>query len=97
MSFDTKESGASRASVLKSAQTLQGVYAPGINKWRGPQSGKSCSQDMGTHTQVVIALSSGEAEYSGMVKGASYSLGIKSLASNLGLEWGQQAIEICTD
>ena len=30
-----------------------------------------------SHTQSVIALSSGEAEYYGMVKGASYALGMK--------------------
>ena len=32
-----------------------------------------------------------------MVKGASYHLGIRSLASDLGLEWGQRAIEVFTD
>ena len=37
-----------------------------------------------SHTQAAIALSSGEAEYYGMVKEASYSLGIQSLAGDLG-------------
>ena len=46
---------------------------------------------MGSHviktwssTQTVIALSSGEAEYYGMVKGASVALGIKSMLQDLG-------------
>ena len=33
-----------------------------------------------SHAQAVIALSSGEADYYGIVKGASYSRGIRSLA-----------------
>ena len=49
------------------------------------------------HTQSVIALSSGEAEYYGMVKGASYSLGTRSLASDLGISSDQMSIEIFTD
>ena len=36
-------------------------------------------------TQTVIALSSGEAEYYGMVKGASIALGIQSMLSDLGV------------
>ena len=48
---------------------------------------------LGTHlikgwssTQSVIALSSGEAEFYGIVKGASVGLGIKSLLSDLGIQ-----------
>ena len=37
-------------------------------------------------TQSVIALSSGEAEYYGMVKGGSLGLGIRSLAADLGVK-----------
>ena len=36
-------------------------------------------------TQAVIALSSGEAEYYGMVKGASIGLGIASMMQDLGV------------
>ena len=43
-----------------------------------------------SHTQAVIALSPGEAEYYGTIKGASYSLGIQSLAVDLGIEMGAQ-------
>ena len=37
-------------------------------------------------TQGIIALSSGEAEYYGLVKGSSVALGIKSLLEDLGVE-----------
>ena len=37
-------------------------------------------------TQAVIALSSGEAEFYGVVKGASALLGLLSLATDLGIE-----------
>ena len=37
-------------------------------------------------TQVVVALSSGEAELAGVVKGAGEALGIQSVARDLGLE-----------
>ena len=47
---------------------------------------------LGTHaiktwstTQSVIALSSGEAEYYGMVKGASVGLGTRELIRDLGV------------
>ena len=36
-----------------------------------------------SNTQSVVALSSGEAEYYGMVKGASLALGIRSMLSDL--------------
>ena len=36
--------------------------------------------------QSVVALSSGEAEYYGMVKGASMALGIQSMLKDLGVE-----------
>ncbi len=37
-------------------------------------------------TQAVIALSSGEAEYYGMVKGASVALGCKAMLSEIGVD-----------
>ena len=39
-------------------------------------------------TQSVIALSSGEAEYYGLVKGASVGLGIKAMLADLGIYKG---------
>ena len=39
-------------------------------------------------TQKAIALSSGEAELGGVVKGAAESLGLRSLARDLGLDFG---------
>ena len=58
---------------------------------------------MGSHTirkwskhQSVIALSSGEAEYYGMVKGASVGLGIRALMKDLGWEY-HKSIEVKTD
>ena len=85
MSSHTEDSGAPRASVLKWTLIMRDAYAPGhvVKTW--------------AQTQSVFALLSGEAEYYGMVKGASYFLGIRSLASDLGMEWGQPAIEIFTD
>ena len=38
-----------------------------------------------SNTQGIIALSSGEAEYYGMVKGGSMGLGLKALMGDLGL------------
>ena len=49
-----------------------------------------------SHTQSVIALSSGEAEYYGMVKGAPYSLRMRPMASDLGIEWDNPPIEFFT-
>merc|ERR1712016_553634 len=37
-------------------------------------------------TQTVVALSSGEAEYYGMVKGASNGLGMRSIIADLGID-----------
>ena len=37
-------------------------------------------------TQSVVALSSGEAEYYGMVRGAATGLGMKAVMKDLGLE-----------
>ena len=37
-------------------------------------------------TQEVVALSSGEAELYGIVKGATYAIGIQSLLRDLGVE-----------
>ena len=37
--------------------------------------------------QAVIALSSGEAEYYGMVKGASQSVGLRGIADDLGVKY----------
>ena len=48
-----------------------------------------------TH-QSVIALSSGEAEYYGMVKGASVGLGVRALMEDLGWEYSG-SIELRTD
>ena len=47
-----------------------------------------------SNTQSVIALSSGEAEYYGMVKGGSVGLGIKALLADLGVKRG---IKLKTD
>jgi len=38
-----------------------------------------------SNTQSVIALSSGEAEYYGMVKGASMALGVRSMLADMGV------------
>ena len=38
-------------------------------------------------TQTTVALSSGEAELSGLVKGASQALGLQSVVSDLGFNW----------
>ena len=46
--------------------------------------------------QAVIALSSGEAEYYGIVKAASVAIGARSLAADLGVEF-QQSIAIMSD
>ena len=58
---------------------------------------------LGTHVtkswntnQVVIALSSGEAEYYGMVKGASQPIGPRGLADDLGVTY-KGPIQINTD
>ena len=47
--------------------------------------GKHCLKSWST-TQAVIALSSGEAEYYGVVKGGSVLLGAISMARDLGIE-----------
>ena len=47
-------------------------------------------------SQAVIALSSGEAEYYGMVKGGSTGLGSKAILEDLGVHMSE-AIEIKTD
>ena len=56
---------------------------------------------MGSHlikgwsvTQAVIALSSGEAEYYGIVKGASVGLGVRSVLKDLGCS---TRLVVCTD
>ena len=46
--------------------------------------------------QAVIALSSGEAEYYGLVKGASMGLGAASIIRDLGWDY-EDALEIRTD
>ena len=45
-------------------------------------------------TQPLIALSSGEGEYSGVVKGASVGLGVQAMLKDLGVEL---SLEILTD
>ena len=55
--------------------------------------------------QSVVAMSSGEAEYYGIAKGASHALGIRSMKEVLGIrmkeaigiQTKEEAIEICTD
>jgi len=47
-----------------------------------------------SNTQGVLALSSGEAEYYGMVKGASVAIGFRNMLSDLGVEVG---IKLLTD
>ena len=49
---------------------------------RGKHSIKHWSQ-----TQTTVALSSGEAELTGICKGASIALGLQSVARDLGIEW----------
>ena len=48
--------------------------------------GTHCIQHWSS-TQATIALSSGEAELSGLVNGATYGIGLRSLAHDLGLEF----------
>ena len=38
-------------------------------------------------TQTTVALSSGEAELSGLVKGAAQAIGLQSVANDLGTNW----------
>ena len=57
--------------------------------------GKHTIRTWSTH-QSVIALSSGEAEYYGMVKGSSVGLGIRALMRDLGWEY-PKSIEVKTD
>ena len=45
-------------------------------------------------TQAILALSSGEAEYYGIVKGASIGLGLKSMLGDFGIN---VAIRVNTD
>ena len=45
-------------------------------------------------TQSIVSLSSGEAEYYGIVKGASMGLGIRSMMRDFGVELG---VAILTD
>ena len=73
----------------------------GCSKTRNSTSGGLVMH--GTHVikswstnQVVIALSSGEAEYYGLVKGASVALGIKALSEDLGRCY-EGSIEIRSD
>ena len=51
--------------------------------------GMHCVKSWST-TQAVIATSSGESEYYGMVKGASQGLGIKAIMGDLGMEVGMK-------
>ena len=48
-------------------------------------------------TQAVIALSSGEAEYYGMVKGATMGIGMKSLMGDMGLATNEIDLKVYTD
>ena len=44
------------------------------------------------NNQAVIALSSGESEYYGLVKAASVSLGLKALANDMGIEFEEPIV-----
>ena len=57
--------------------------------------GSYCVKTWST-TQSVIALSSGEAEYYGLVKGAAEALGVKSMLEDFGTR-EQIDVNICTD
>ena len=64
----------------------------GCQKTRRSTSG-GCAQ-IGGHlikawstTQTTIALSSGEAELTGIVKGAAQAIGLRSVAADLGMKW----------
>jgi hypothetical protein len=48
-------------------------------------------------TQATIALSSGEAEYYGMVKGAAQAIGARGMCDDLGLNMGVKLINLYTD
>ena len=71
----------------------------GCHKTRRSTSG-GCGM-IGSHlikawstTQTVIALSSGEAELTGIVKGAAQAIGLRSVAADLGKRW---AVDIQAD
>ena len=71
----------------------------GCKETRKSTSGGMISVGMHTikawsNTQAVIALSSGEAEYYGMVRGASIALGIRSLMEDMGVK---TRVRIMTD
>ena len=48
-------------------------------------------------TQSLIAMSSGEAEFYGIVKGSSTGLGIKAILMDMGVQSGSELISINTD
>ena len=50
---------------------------------------------MGTN-HATVALSSGEAEYHGMVEGVSQAIGLKAIIKDLGVSF-QEPIQINTD
>ena len=61
---------------------------------KGRKSTSGGMMMLGTHVikswstnQAVIALSSGEAEYYGMVKGASQAMGLKAMAEDIGVRY----------
>ena len=55
--------------------------------------GRHCLKSWSVNQQV-IAMSSGEAEYYGMVKGATNALGISSMFKDMGVD---VSISLCTD
>ena len=57
------------------------------NQWRHRDVRLALLEDVVGHPQV-IALSSGEAEYYGMVKGASNALGLQSMLHDIGVSAG---------
>ena len=55
-----------------------------------------CAIKTWSSTQNVVALSSGEAEYYGLVKAASYGIGMRNLLWDLGC-MGIEKIQVITD
>lgn len=53
---------------------------------RGPARARQVGAQCWVATQKVVTLSSGEAELAGLVKGFAESLGLQSLALDLGFE-----------
>ena len=61
-------------------------YTAEYQRWGYPNGGGECTLKHWSTTQSTIAISSGEAELGGIVKGASLGLGFQSMAADLGLK-----------